>query len=195
MRKRNLQRRLLSRAIARSALAIAPVGAALALGACGGASHSGSAASSPQTAAGTNASRASVPASPVASTTSAVAASSRAAVLNARSSRYGRVLFDTSGRALYLFASDRGQASTCYGACAQAWPPFTVTRAPKTGSGVRSGLVGVTHRRDGTLQVTYAGHPLYYFTGDTKPGQITCQNVSNFGGLWLVVTPGGKAVI
>ena len=95
---------------------------------------------------------------------------------------------------LYLFASDRGNTSSCYGACANAWPPYTVSLASKAGIGVRSGLVGTTHRRNGTLQVTYAGHPLYYFTGDTKPGQITCQNASEFGGLWLVVSPSGAAV-
>lgn len=95
---------------------------------------------------------------------------------------------------LYLFASDRGKASTCYGACAAAWPPYTVKRAPKAGAGVSSRLLGTTGRRDGSLQVTYAGHPLYYFTGDHAPGQITCQNVSNFGGLWLVVNPSGNAV-
>jgi predicted lipoprotein with Yx(FWY)xxD motif len=104
------------------------------------------------------------------------------------------VLFDGVGRVLYTFARDRGQASTCYGGCATAWPPFTVNRAPKAGAGVSSRLVRTTRRRDGSLQVTYAGHPLYYFTGDRKPGQITCQNVSSFGGLWLVVNPNGRPV-
>jgi predicted lipoprotein with Yx(FWY)xxD motif len=59
---------------------------------------------------------------------------------------------------------------------------------------VASRLLGTTRRRDGRLQVTYAGHPLYYFKGDTAPGQITCQNASEFGGLWLVVNPSGAAV-
>ena len=95
---------------------------------------------------------------------------------------------------LYLFASDRGNTSTCYGPCASAWPPYTVSLAPKAGVGVRSALLGTTHRRDGSLQVTYAGHPRHYSTGDTSPGLITCQNVSEFGGLWLVVTPSGAAV-
>jgi predicted lipoprotein with Yx(FWY)xxD motif len=104
------------------------------------------------------------------------------------------VLFDGVGRVLYTFARDRGKASTCYGGCAAAWPPFTVNRAPKAGAGVSSRLGGTTRRRDGSLQVTYAGHPLYYFTGDRKPGQITCQNVSSFGGLWLVVNPNGTPV-
>jgi predicted lipoprotein with Yx(FWY)xxD motif len=119
---------------------------------------------------------------------------SNVASLKAGSSRYGRVLFDGGGRVLYTFTRDRGKASTCYGGCAAAWPPFTVKRAPRAGAGVRSNLVGTTRRHDGSLQVTYAGHPLYYFTGDKKPGQITCQNVSNFGGLWLVINPNGKPV-
>jgi predicted lipoprotein with Yx(FWY)xxD motif len=115
-------------------------------------------------------------------------------LLTTRSSAYGKVLFDRRGRVLYSFAPDRGKTSTCYGGCAAAWPPFTVNRAPTAGVGVHSGLLGTTRRRDGSLQVTYAGHPVYYFTGDTKPGHITCQNVSSFGGLWLVVSPKGTPV-
>jgi predicted lipoprotein with Yx(FWY)xxD motif len=121
-------------------------------------------------------------------------AASSAPSLKAGSSKYGKVLFDRGGRVLYAFARDHGKASTCYGGCAAAWPPFKVKQAPKAGAGVRSGLLGTTRRRDGSLQVTYAGHPLYYFTGDKKPGQITCQNVSSFGGRWYVVDPNGKPV-
>jgi predicted lipoprotein with Yx(FWY)xxD motif len=117
-----------------------------------------------------------------------------AATLKAGSSRYGKVLFDARGRALYTFAADRAKTSTCYGGCAAAWPPFTVNRAPKAGAGVHHGLLGTIRRTDGTLQVTYDGHPLYYFTGDKQPGQITCQNVSSFGGLWLVINPNGSPV-
>jgi predicted lipoprotein with Yx(FWY)xxD motif len=116
------------------------------------------------------------------------------ASLTASSSRYGRILFDSRGRVLYLFARDRGGRSSCTGACAEAWPPFLTKDAPKALSGVDAKLLGTTKRSDGTLQVTYAKHPLYYFKEDTKPGQIKCQNVSNFGGLWLVVAPTGKAV-
>jgi predicted lipoprotein with Yx(FWY)xxD motif len=115
-------------------------------------------------------------------------------VVKAHYSRYGKILFDRAGRVLYLFASDRTKASTCYGACAGAWPPYTVNHAPQAGAGVASRLLGTTRRRDGRLQVTYAGHLLYYFKGDTAPGQITCQNASEFGGLWLVVNPSGAAV-
>jgi predicted lipoprotein with Yx(FWY)xxD motif len=118
----------------------------------------------------------------------------RAATLTAHSSRYGKILFDGRGRVLYLFARDRGRLSSCYGACAKAWPPLLTKGGPTALSGVNRKLLGTTKRTDGTLQVTYAKHPLYYFSGDTKPGQIKCQNVSNFGGLWLVVAPNGNAV-
>jgi predicted lipoprotein with Yx(FWY)xxD motif len=121
-------------------------------------------------------------------------ATTQAATLTAHSSRYGRILFDGRGRVLYLFARDRAGRSSCSGACAKAWPPFLTRGAPKAGAGINGKLLGTTKRRNGTLQVTYAKHPLYYFNKDTKPGQITCQNVSNFGGLWLVVAPSGKAV-
>jgi predicted lipoprotein with Yx(FWY)xxD motif len=109
-------------------------------------------------------------------------------------SRYGKILFDGRGRVLYLFGRDRGGRSSCSGACAKAWPPVLTTAAPKAGAGIRSSLLTTTRRTDGTAQVSYAGHPLYYYQGDTKPGQIKCQGASNFGGLWLVVAPTGKAV-
>lgn len=114
--------------------------------------------------------------------------------LKAGSSHYGTVLFNRSGRVLYTFAHDRGKVSNCYGGCAAAWPPLIVKQEPKAGAGVRSGLLGTTHRRDGRLQATYGGHPLYYFRGDKRPGQITCQNVSEFGGRWLVIDPNGTPV-
>ena len=116
------------------------------------------------------------------------------ATVTVHASRFGKVLFDGSGRALYLFKRDHGSRSSCSAACAKAWPPFLTTSAPKGRAGIHADLLGTTKRADGKLQVTYAGHPLYYFSGDTKPGQINCQNVSNFGGLWLVVSPTGKAI-
>lgn len=108
-------------------------------------------------------------------------------------SQYGRVIFTGHRRAIYLFARDHGR-STCYGACAKAWPPVLTKGKPTAGPGVRANLLGTVRRTDGTTQVTYAGHPLYRFVNDKKPGQITCQNVSQFGAKWLVVTPAGKAV-
>jgi predicted lipoprotein with Yx(FWY)xxD motif len=117
----------------------------------------------------------------------AVAAS--APTINVHASRYGPVVFDGRGFALYAFTADKPGRSTCFGACAKAWPPFIVTRRP-TGNP----LLGVTRRRDGRLQVTLAGRPLYHYVGDRRPGQILCQNVPEFGGTWLVVRKDGTLV-
>ena len=170
----------MSRAISAAALVVA----AVVLAACGSASSASPPSASTHST--------SAPARPSVVSNKTPAAGRPA--LKAHSSAYGRVLFDRGGRVLYLFASDRHGTSTCYGACAQTWPPYTVKLAPTAGTGVRGSLIGVIRRRDGTRQVTYAGHPLYYFVDDRRPGQITCQNVSSFGGLWLVVDPAGSAV-
>lgn len=110
-------------------------------------------------------------------------------------SRYGSILFDGKGRALYAFTRDRrGGKSRCYGACARAWPVYFKRTALKAGKGVKRKLIGTVRRKDGRLQVTYNGWPLYYYVNDVSPGQVTCQNVSEFGGLWLVVRPTGRLV-
>ena len=107
-------------------------------------------------------------------------------------SRYGPVLFDGAGRALYVFTRERSSRPECYGACADAWPPFLTRGAPRAGRRARAALVGTTRRRDGRRQVTYRGRPLYYFVGDRAPGLITCHGVLEFGGTWLVVHPDGR---
>jgi predicted lipoprotein with Yx(FWY)xxD motif len=109
--------------------------------------------------------------------------------------RYGRILVDGDGRALYLFTRERGAASRCYGACADAWPVFFARGKLRAGSGAEARLIGTTRRKDGRRQVTYAGHPLYYYVTDREPGQVTCQNVVEYGGTWLVVAPSGKAIV
>jgi predicted lipoprotein with Yx(FWY)xxD motif len=114
--------------------------------------------------------------------------------LTVHGSNYGQVLVDGRGFALYVFTRDRHGKSACSGACAAAWPPYLVKQAAKAGAGTRSTLLGTTKRSDGTLQVTYAGRPLYYYVGDRSPGQILCQNVSEYGGLWLVVRASGIPV-
>ena len=108
-------------------------------------------------------------------------------------SDYGRILFDGSDQAIYLFDKERGPASECYGACAEAWPPVLTEGAPVAAQGADQALLGTSERNDGATQVTYAGHPLYYYVDDPK-GEVLCQNVEEFGGLWLVVSPGGEAV-
>jgi predicted lipoprotein with Yx(FWY)xxD motif len=109
-------------------------------------------------------------------------------------SSYGRVLFDGRGFSLYAFTHDRAGRSTCSGACAKAWPPYILHGAVRAGAGTSRALIATTRRADGTRQVTYAGRPLYYYAGDRKPGQILCQNVLEFGGLWLVVRGNGTPV-
>ncbi len=109
------------------------------------------------------------------------------------SSRFGRILADRRGQAFYLFAKEKSKRSQCYGACAEAWPPVLTKGRPAAGKGARKGLLGTTKRRDGKLQVTYAGRPMYYYESDS-PGEVKCQNVNEFGGLWLVVKPNGAPV-
>lgn len=112
----------------------------------------------------------------------------------AKSSRFGSILFDGRGYVLYAFTRDRQRQSSCRGACAAAWPPYLARGILNVGRGLDRSLLGTTRRADGKRQVTYAGRPLYYYVGDQKPGQILCQNVDEFGGLWLVVRPSGKLV-
>lgn len=107
-------------------------------------------------------------------------------------SEYGRVIADRRGEALYLFGKESRGRSECYGACASAWPPALAKGRPEAVDGARQGLLGTTRRRNGKLQLTYAGHPLYYYVADS-PGTILCHDVEEFGGLWLVVKPNGRA--
>ncbi len=110
------------------------------------------------------------------------------------SSKLGPILVDGSGRTLYLFKKDSGSTSSCSGACATAWPPYTTTGTPAAGSGITASLLGTTKRADGTTEVTYNGHPLYYFARDSKPGDTSGQNVDAFGAEWYVLSPAGNEV-
>lgn len=108
-------------------------------------------------------------------------------------SKYGKVLMNGGGKALYLFTKDTGRQSQCYGDCATAWPPFLTKGKPRALKGVKAKRLGTTRRDDGTRQVTYRGHPLYFYEHD-RPGVILCQDVVEFGGTWLVVNRRGNAV-
>ena len=131
----------------------------------------------------------------VAATFAAGASAGARATLTVRSSSYGAILFDGKGRALYAFTRDRrGGASRCYGACAKAWPVYFSSSRLVAGKGVKRSLIGTVRRRDGRRQITYNGRPLYYYVGDTRAGQVTCQNVDEFGGTWLVMRPSGALV-
>lgn len=108
--------------------------------------------------------------------------------------RLGRVLVDSRGITLYDFVKDKGGKSACYGACAALWPPLITHGKPIAGSGVRASLLGTTKRQGGALEVTYRGHPLYYYVSDRKPGQTTGQGLNQFGGLWWVLSRAGKEI-
>ena len=114
-------------------------------------------------------------------------------LIEAVGSEYGKVLADAKGEAFYVFGKERSAKSECHGDCARAWPPVLTSGKPRAGKGARAKLLGTTRRANGKLQVTYAGQPLYYYVDDS-PGVILCQNVSEFGGLWLVVSPRGAPV-
>jgi predicted lipoprotein with Yx(FWY)xxD motif len=115
------------------------------------------------------------------------------ATVTVRGSNFGRILFDGRGFALYAFTKDRGR-SACTGACARAWPPYVVKTQPTAGTGITASLLDTILRGNGSRQVTYAGKPLYYYVGDRERLQVLCQNVREFGGLWLVVRPTGATV-
>jgi predicted lipoprotein with Yx(FWY)xxD motif len=126
-------------------------------------------------------------------TTVANRSSKRGRTIKAVGSEFGSVVADGRGEAFYLFDKEQGKRSQCYGACARAWPPVLTKGKPRAGKGVKARLLGTTKRKNGKLQVTYKGHPLYYYVDD-EPGLILCQNVDEFGGLWLVVKPNGNPV-
>jgi predicted lipoprotein with Yx(FWY)xxD motif len=106
----------------------------------------------------------------------------------------GTALVGSNGRVLYLFQADKNGTSACTGACAAAWPPDTVTGAPQAGSGVSQALLGTITRPDGTMQLTYNGHPLYYFTADAAGGTARGQGVKAFGAEWYVVGASGSKI-
>jgi predicted lipoprotein with Yx(FWY)xxD motif len=165
-------------------LAALAVAGALALTACGGSGPSSTPASGSTP--GYSAGRP--------STTNSSTGSGAASVLSTKTSSLGTYLVDDKGRALYLWDADHGSKSTCSGACAEAWPPLTTTGTPKASGAVKASLLGTSKRSDGSREVTYAGHPLYTFVGDTQAGQTSGQGSNGFGAPWWVVTPAGKAL-
>jgi len=128
------------------------------------------------------------------SSSSAGASSSGGTVITTATSSAGTVLASGSGRAVYLWAKDTGDMSTCTGACAGAWPPVTTTGAATASGSAKASDIGTITRSDGTKQVTYDGHPLYYFSGDSGPGTATGQGSDSFGAKWWLVAPTGSDV-
>jgi predicted lipoprotein with Yx(FWY)xxD motif len=121
--------------------------------------------------------------------------SSAAAALTVARTSLGTILADGQGRTLYLFEKDMGTNSSCSGACAVAWPPATTAdRQPAVAGAADQSLVGTTTRPDGTVQLTYAGHPLYRFAGDNQPGDTNGQGSQAFGAGWDVLSPAGQKI-
>jgi predicted lipoprotein with Yx(FWY)xxD motif len=143
-------------------------------------------------------------ASPAPTTNGAAAGATATATATATtvalgSSKLGQILVDSAGRSLYLFEADTNGTSTCVSAgCVAEWPPFTATGTPQASTGLSATRLGTTTRPDGKQQVTYSGHPLYYFVGDSQPGATAGQGLNDNGGLWYVVhtdgTPANNAV-
>lgn len=165
-----------SKGLATSAAAIAVVLSALAIAACGSAS------ASKQATAGGAPAESAAPSSNNASS----------GTVDLAKSSLGSILVDSQGRTLYLWQADTGTKSTCTGPCASAWPPLATNGKPTAGSGVKSSLLGTTNRSNGTDQVTYDGHPLYLFAGDTASGQTNGQGSNGFGAPWYVLSPAGN---
>lgn len=106
-------------------------------------------------------------------------------------SPFGPMLFDEGNQAIYIWELEPSSEPACYDDCARAWPPVLTEGEPVATGDVRPGLLGTTERRDGSLQVTYNDHPLYFYA-DEAPGEVKCHNVATHGGLWWVVQPDGN---
>jgi predicted lipoprotein with Yx(FWY)xxD motif len=135
-----------------------------------------------------------VAASPAAQAASPAAARSGATVSTA-TSKFGRILVDGHGRALYLFQMDRRGSSSCSGDCAANWPPVVTHGKPRARGDARASRLGTIARDDGTRQVTYRGHALYRYAGDTGRGQTNGQGLTAFGAAWYLMSASGRAIV
>jgi predicted lipoprotein with Yx(FWY)xxD motif len=120
-------------------------------------------------------------------------AASGGATVTVRKTKLGTILVDAHGRTLYLFMKDKKGKSECTGACAAGWPPLMTHGKPKAGKGAEAKLLGTTARKNGT-QVTYNGHPLYRFVGDSKAGETNGEGSKAFGAEWYVLAPSGNKI-
>ena len=111
------------------------------------------------------------------------------AMVGTRHTKLGTVLVDGRGRTLYLFEKDKGTTSECHGACASVWPPLSSGSKPGAGKGVIAAKLGVSGRI-----ATYAGHPLYTYAGDGKPGDVHGQGANQFGAEWYALSPSGRKI-
>ncbi len=159
--------------------------AALIVAGCGSASSSSSS---------TTAAAAAPTSTSSATVTTSAASTTTGVMIKTANGTSGTYLAGPNGRALYLWVADTGDMSSCSGACAQAWPPLLTKGKPTAGTGVNASDLGTTMRSDGTEQVTYKGHPLYYFVADTSAGSTKGQGSDSFGAKWWLVAPSGAAI-
>jgi predicted lipoprotein with Yx(FWY)xxD motif len=165
--------------------------AVVALAACGSSGSSSTGAAPPSAAGGGGGG---LYGSGVSSTPAGTAPASTAG-LTLRHTSLGTILTNGQGFTLYAFQADKGTTSSCTGACAQAWPPVTTTSSNiAVSGGAAKSLVGETTRAGGARQLTYAGHPLYLFTGDSNPGATNGQESQAFGAPWVALTAKGTEV-
>ena len=167
--------------------AVAAVGLATAVGACGNSSNSTSSSASAR---GGYAQ----PTAPAGSANSASAAKAKGVKVSLRKVALGKVVTGPNGHTVYLFMKDVGTTSKCYGKCAKVWSPLTTSGRPQAGTGLKASLLSTSKRTDGTMQVTYGGHPLYYYEDDKKPGTTKGEGSKEFGAEWYVVGANGKKI-
>ena len=118
--------------------------------------------------------------------------SSSTLVSTGKAGDLGTILVDSEGMTLYDFHKDKGTTSSCYGACEKAWPPLSTSGEAQAKNGAQASMLGTTERKDGTMQVTYNGHPLYTFTEDKKAGEANGNDFSAFGAQWYALMPNGE---
>ena len=169
---------------------LALIGSAIALAGCGGSDDGSADATTPPPPPPAAAMTEAAPAAQRTTTAARPAAPTGTAITTGRS-QFGSILFDTRKQAIYIFENDTKNKSNCYGQCAKDWPPVYTKGKPRARGGVKPSLLGTTKRRDGRLQVTYRGQPLYYYV-DEGPGEVKCHNVFLNGGLWWVLGADGR---
>lgn len=114
--------------------------------------------------------------------------------VSSRTTSIGNAITSANGHTLYLFRGDHGTTSECYGQCASYWPPLLTSGSPKASGRVKASLLGTTKRKDGKLQVTYKGHPLYTYVGDKKAGQTSGEGSNASGAKWYALAPSGATI-
>jgi predicted lipoprotein with Yx(FWY)xxD motif len=166
-----------------ASVTVTALATALVVAACGSSSNSGTSASP-------------VPANPAPANPAPASGSgsSSSLTIGTASGSDGTYLTGPSGRALYLWVADTGGKSVCNGSCAKVWPPLVTKGMPNAGNGVKQSDIGTVKRSDGSEQVTYKGHPLYYYISDKSAGQVTGQGSNSFGAKWWLVAPSGASI-